>query len=397
MPDLPAFRHDPVKSVLPGAVGDRFRWDGEPVVCGYRRLQHHSAVLGRDVPVPVSATPAVLSGVGVVVASDDGYVRLYDPSLTKVYWERRMDSSVYASLVVDRERRRVVVTATSGLMACFDLRGSLVWSAQSPTPVCATPTVLAGADLLVVPAFASRCLGVRLSSGALVFDRPVPEPWSAAYGGTVAHRDPYASPVVTTEGNAIVCCAEHVLCLAPDGSEVWRQEIGSTVKASPATVHATGEVAVCAVDGRCVFLSVRTGEVRGELFLGGKVTASPAVCGAVLAVGTQNDAVTGIDVHTRQPSWQSQQGAPRSYTGFTVTPAGDFVATSARGNAVCLRAHDGRFLWESSQVLGLADHEPEMDITPVVGDAGDMYCASYTGVVYHFQFRARHAEENPCR
>lgn len=68
--------------------------------------------------MPVSASPAVLPGVGAVLAADDGHVRLVDHSLAKTYWQRRLDSSIYASVVVDRSRRHVLVTATSGLVAC---------------------------------------------------------------------------------------------------------------------------------------------------------------------------------------------------------------------------------------------------------------------------------------
>lgn len=397
MPSIAAFRHDPVKSVLWAGEPGRFHWDREPAVCGYRMLTYQSASVGRAVPVPVSATPAVITGVGVCVASDDGYVRLHNTGLTKVYWERRMNSGVYASLVVDAGRGRVIAAATSGLVACFDVRGALVWSADVGAPVFATPTVLSGGDVLVIATFHSNCVGVDLESGALVFQRKLPEPWHAACNGSASYRDPYASPAATDAGTAIICCAEHVLCLAPDGTELWRQVVGHGIKASPVTLHETGGVAVCPVDGRCVFLDSRTGDLRGELFLGSKVTTSPAVSGTVLAVGTSAGSVFGLDVRSCDVIWTAGQGAPRSYTSFSVLPPGDFIATSERGNVVCLRRDDGRFQWETSQVMGLPEHDPAMDITPVAGPDGTMYCASYSGVVYEFNFRPAAEEEMPCR
>lgn len=375
-----------MKSVLPRETGRAIGWTREPAVCDYRRLSYENAALARTVAVPVSATPAVVTGAGVIAATDDGYVRLFDRTLQKVYWERRLDSSVYASLVFDAQRRRVIVAATSGLVACFDLRGTLVWSAKTGFPIYATPTLLPASDLLVIAAFHSRCIGLVLASGEIAFERRVPEPWAAAYGGCAAYRDPYASPATTAQNSAILCCAEHVLCIAPDGSELWRREIGQTIKASPAAVHDSDEVAVCAVDGSCRFLDGVSGDLRGELALGAKITGSPAVSGGILAVGTQCDTVVGIDTRTRTVAWSSSQGAPRSYTSFTVLPDGNFVATSARGNIVCLRRDDGSFLWESSQVLGIPDHDPVMDITPVVGTDGSMYCGSYSGFLYHFRF-----------
>jgi outer membrane protein assembly factor BamB len=359
-------------------------------------MRYENKTLARTVAVPISASPAVVTGAGVIVGSFDGYLRFFNRELSKVFWERRLDSPVYASLVVDVRRQRVVVAATSGLVTCFDLRGRPVWSTKLDIPVYATPTVLPESGVLVIAGFGSRCTGLRLDTGEPVFDRELPRPWHAAHGGSAAHRDPYASPVTTEADTVIVCCAEHVLCLASDGTELWRQEIGHAIKASPAALHGTGEVAVCPVDGRCLFFDSRTGQLRGEVFLGAKITGSPAVSGMILAVGTQCDTVTGLDTATHEVAWASAQGAPREYTSFSVLPDGNFIATSLRGNVVCLRRDDGRFLWETSQVLGLTEHEPTMDITPMVGPDGSMYCASYSGNLYHFRFQPLDEECHTC-
>lgn len=383
----PAFRHDPVKAVLdlkPGTGAPQ--WEREPAVCGYRRLYHDSSSAGRAIPVPVSASPAVVTGVGAVAASFDGWVRLFDRDLTTVYWERRLDSPVYSSLVVDQERRTVLVAATSGRVACFDLRGQTVWHTDTGVQLYATPTVLPESGVLVLAGFGSRCLGLELATGRQLFDRELPRPWHAAIGGSAAHRDPYASPVATAEGNVVLGCAEHVLCLAADGSQLWRRELGSAVRASPAALHAVGEVAVCSVDGICHFMDARTGADRGQVGLGAKIVASPAVSGDILIVGTCDDEVVGIDVRRHQPAWRAT-GSPRDHTSFSVLPSGDFMATTTSGNAVGRGRDDGRFLWQTSQLLGLGEHDPAMDVTPVAGSDGSMYCASYTGVLYHFRFR----------
>ncbi|WP_406316694.1 PQQ-binding-like beta-propeller repeat protein [Streptosporangium sp. NBC_01639] len=391
-----AFRHDPGKSVLtlPGKAGRPSRWSSEPAVCGHRRLTHVREDHDRPIPVPVCATPAVVVGAGVVVAGYDGYVSFHSRFLDKVYWSRRLDSPVYASLVVDADRRRVVAAATSGLVVCFDLRGRRVWSTNVEVPVYATPTLLPEEDVLVIAAFGGRCVGLDLDSGALLFNRSLREPWHAGHGGSAAGRDPYASPAATAEGSVIVCCAEHVLCLAPDGTELWSQDLGHSVRASPVVLNSQEQVVAFSVDGRCHFLAGGDGRWRGEVELGGKIIASPAVSGDVLAVGTQNDVAFGIDVRTREIVWRSPGYAPREYTSFTVLPDGNFAATSARGNAVGLSRSDGRFLWETSQVLGLADHDPAMDITPVAGSDGSMYCGSYSGMLYHFLFRPEGEVEN---
>ena len=384
-----AFRHDPKKSVLviKGKAHQSARWLKEPAVCGYRLLSHQSKALERRIPVPVCATPAVVTGAGVLVASFDGWVRFYSRNLDKVFWERRLSSPVYASLIFDHRRGAVLVAATSGLVTCFDLRGSLLWSTETQVPIYATPAVLPAADVLVIAAFHSRCIGLELGTGGKVFDHSLPEPWHSAYGGSAAHRDPYASPTTTASGDAVVCCAEDVLCFAPDGALRWRRTVGQCVRASPAALHATEEVAVGTVDGRCIFLDSGTGQVRGEVGLGAKIVASPAVSGDVLAIGTADGEAFGLDIRRREIIWNSSRGAPRDHSSFTVLPDGNFIAASASGNIVGRGRDDGRFLWETSQLLGLPDHDPAVDITPMAGPDGSMYCGSYSGVLYHFRFQ----------
>ncbi|MBC7272226.1 MAG: PQQ-binding-like beta-propeller repeat protein [Streptomyces sp.] len=389
----PRFRHDPRRSVLPLGRGDAppTRWEVEPQVCGYRKLVHHRRQ--ETIPVPVCASPVLVPGVGAVVAGYDGYVRLHDRSLSKVYWERRLAGPVYASLVVDRSRRRIIAATTHGQVACLDLRGRPVWSVETGAPLYATPLVLEGADLLVLAAFGSRCLGLDLSTGDLRFTRELPRPWQAAHGGSAAHRDPYASPVATAAGDAVVACAEHLVCLTPDGRERWRHDVGATIRSSPAALHDLDQVVVCSVDGRCHFLDTAAGRAVGAVPLGAKVVSSPAVSGDVLVAGTEDGTAFGVDIHRRAVRWSAPGYGARSYTSFTVLPDGSFGAVVGRGNAVSLDRDDGRFRWETSQLLGLPEHDPAMDTTPVAGPDGSMYAGSYTGMVYHFRFRPAAAEE----
>ncbi len=355
-------------------------------MCGYRLLEYHNRTLDRVIPVPVSATGVAVTGIGVVIASDDGFVRFFDSSLTKVFWERRVSSSVYASLVVDTERQRIMVAGTGGQILCFDVRGRQAWRQTLNDPVFATPTVVPGADLLFVATFHSRCAGLRLSTGEVLFELPLPQPWSVPWGGSAAHRDVYASPAATDRGTVVVSCAEHVLCLAADGTELWRHVLSATVKASPAIRHETGQVVVAAVDGGCHVFDVDTGSHRAEYRLGAKIIASPAISGSIAAVGTATGQVHALDLDTGQIRWVAPAGAPYSYTSMTVLPNGDFIATAASGNVYCLDSQTGTFRWETSQVLGLPNHEPELHITPIAEAGGNMYCASYSGYVYNFKF-----------
>ncbi|ANY05779.1 hypothetical protein AFB00_05090 [Pseudonocardia sp. HH130630-07] len=374
--------------VLGSPTDSAFHWNDEPVVCGHRRFTHLRAD-GQQIAVPVCATPVAVAGLGAVFATYDGRVRLWDSSLDKLYWESRLDNAVYASPVADPARRAVVVASTGGLVRSFDLRGRPRWTAEAGGSVYATPTLLPETGVLVVAMFGSSCVGLRLDTGAKVFAQELPRPWYAQWGGSAADRDPYASPVTLDTGDVAVGCAEHVVCLSPDGEQRWCRDLGSSVRASLVAVHSVGTVAVATVDGRCTFLDSRTGEERGSVVLGGKVVGSPALAGSVLAVGTQDGVGFGVDVRTHEVCWQVPGAAPRDHSSYTVTPGGSFAVTTARGNVLGLNSDDGRFLWETSQILGLADHDPALDVTPIVAPDGNMYCGSYSGMAYRFRFRPR--------
>lgn len=193
--------------------------------------------------------------------------------------------------------------------------------------------------------------------------------------------------MATERGTVVVACAEHVVSLEPDGSTRWEVEIGHAVRASPVALGDRDEVAVVAVGGRCCFLSADTGALLGQVDLGGKVTASPALSGGTLAVGTRGGDAFGIDVATRQVRWTTPHQAPRDHTSFTVLPDGAFLAANQRGDLVALEVEDGRFRWETTQLLGLSEHDPAIDITPVAEPDGSMYSGSYSGVLYHHRFR----------
>jgi len=383
-----AFRHDPGKFVLSIGRGSfaESDWGCEPAVCGYRRLIHHSHQRDADIPVPVCAAATVVMGAGVLVSAFDGYVRFLSPQLDHVFWERRLDAAIYASPVVDLARRHLIVAATSGLIVCLDLRGRTVWSFKSGSPIYATPTVSPQADIVVFATFHSRCFGLNLATGALIFDRDLPRPWYAACGGSAAQRDPYASPATTSSGALIICCAEEIICLSPDGTDRWRRHIGCGIRSSPAALHATDEVVVGAVNGHCLFLDGETGQIVADISLGAKITASPAVSGGYVVFGASDDQAFGLSLNTHAIVWKCAHGAPRDHSSYSVTPAGDFIATVSRGNVVCRRPCDGAFLWETSQLLGLPDHDPIMDTTPIAAANGSLYCASYSGVLYHFRF-----------
>lgn len=388
-PGLADFRHHPGRSTLirEGDKCANVHWTKEPAVVGHRRLVHCKAS-GEEIPVPVCATPAIIGSAGIILAGYDGVVRFLDPSLTKEFWSIRLRAGVYAPLVVDSKGPGVLVACIDGTIARLSLRGALEWSVSlDDLPVYSAPLVLAAARLLVVATYHGRCFGLDLDDGSIRFDLELPQPWHAANGGLTAWRDPYASPAAVNDEKFVQCCGESTLLIDACGEVLWEYASGASVRASPAFIPRTDEVLVVTATGDCHFILATSGEARCGPALGARVVASPAVSGYIAGVGTNAGDFFGVDVEKGMVKWRKAGFAPRDHSSVAVLPSGDFILTTERGNTAALRASDGRFLWETDQRLGLGDHDPRMDLTPLAALDGHLYCASYSGSVYSFMFQ----------
>ncbi len=265
-----ASRHSAYRSVL--GTWERnaaLRWDVEPIVVGHRRLTTKHLIQETMVAVPISASVASVPAVGVIVASDDGWIRLWSQSLEKIYWERRVDSSVYASLIVDHANECVIVVSTRGLACSFTLRGELVWAQQLERAVFATPVIDSFRNVVHIATFGSRCVGLDVETGAEVYRVDTPQPWFESFG-LAGHRDIYASPVVSPASVLVLAAGEHVVGITDEGRIAWSVDLDVSIKASPVLVRDGQLAVICGVDGSCALVDTKdvTIQVSGRARLG---------------------------------------------------------------------------------------------------------------------------------
>lgn len=386
------YRHDPRKFFLGScdAAATSWAWDVEPVVCGFKKFVHSKNDGATQNAVPVCSTPVIVGGRGTIVGRFDGKISFFNTTLSQEFWSHQLDSPVYSPVVADAASERIFAATTKGNVFCIDLSGKEIWSARLRNPVYATMAIVPGLRLLIAATFNSKCFGLCLDTGRICFEYNLPKPWHSEIDSLCAHRDPYASPLVTKDNAIVFACAEQVVCLTAVGTVSWTFQHGHMLKSSPAYIEETDQIAICGVNGRLVFLDASTGKCRGEVALGSKVVSSPAISGDRIAFGTTDGHCICIDTATQEISWQCDAGGPFDHTSFTTAPDGSFVCLNCRGNIVARTSSSGYFLWETNQQLGLPEN-PKMDTTPMLGLDGKMYCGSYTGCMYQFSFKQRKA------
>lgn len=384
------FRHHPALRVRPTMrPRGRFDWRREPAITAYRHHTFFNRSLDRTFDVVLSGTPVILERVGVAVGSDDGFIRLYDLELKKAFWERRLPAPLYASPVFLPERQALLFGSTGGHVLVLALDSAVLWSANLEAPIYGSPAP--AGDRVYINTFHQRLFCLDAGSGAELWRRDLPKPWSAALGGAASFRDPYASPAVTADGGVITANADHLTCHAPDGTLLWQVDVGAALRASPALDHASGLGIAGLVDGRVLLFEQRSGRVVATRETGARIVHSPAISpvvpGGIACIGNERGDVFGIALADGSERWRYAHGASLDHTSMTLSPAGDFVFVSSRGDAVCLAAESGRHLWQTSQHLQLANHERAMHVTPIVSADGYMVCASYSGYLYKFSFK----------
>lgn len=388
---LVGMRFAPDKSVAGYATASRggYDWWVEPALAGYSRLEHAGKSDDKAIPVPVCATPAILPGVGVIVGAYDGTVRLFDPLFEKTFWTRRLFAPIYAPLLWLPEGDRVIVADTRGTVVCFSLKGAEIWTLMLDKPVYPAMEVLRGTGRIFVCCFDGELTVIDADKGDIVAQAQLPRPWFAERAPRAGHRDPYASPIQIGPDRVLVSAANTLTAFDCAGEVVWRHVGKAQYRASPTACSTHSTVLATSVDGMCSLLDGESGKPLCVFALGDKVVASAATSGGVAAIGTASGQVHGIDMSTGQEKWSHLHGAPFDHTGFSLLPDGGFICTNAKGNVVARDGADGRFLWETSQLIGLTDHPPRIDTTPICTPNGIMYAGSYEGALYAFIFQER--------
>jgi outer membrane protein assembly factor BamB len=320
-----------------------------------------------------------------MVAGDDGRVRLFSDDLSRTFWERRLNHGVYASVIADREHGRMIAVSRSGMVCSINLRGQVSWVATLNVAVLGTPALDESGRLLGVSTFAPSFVGIDAQNGEIAFVTTLNESWAAQGGGPVARREAYASPVKVEGGGWIVNCGETVHRINEDGRKIWVNSWGVGVKASPATYG--DRAVICGTNGVVYCLNANDGVVTDSLPGMTRICASPAVSNGLFAVGDSRGTLLGFGIDPLRELWRIDGMGPKEYTSVATLPNGDFVCTTVRGTVGAVSRNTGRFLWETNQITDLEGYLPELDVTPVAGSDGNLYCTSYDGNVARFRFR----------
>lgn len=385
------FRHDPSARIRRSVEANlrQFDWSTEPVATAHRQFTYQNKIKDKEFAVPLSATPVVIEGVGIIVVSDDGFIRFMNFKLDKIFWERRLSASIYSSPIFAPEIDAVIVASMNGKIVAWSLSGTPKWQVKIEDPIYASLVI--SQRRLFVACFNRAFHAFDLHTGKGCFSLKLNPSWGVAAGGIASFRDPYATPCVQRDGSIVVACGESLACYSPNGESNWHAYLHAGVRSSPASSHSTDRVIVGLVNGDVVVLDGRNGDEVARIPTNAKIVHSPAISNDIACIANERGDVLGIDLVRLSIVWVYQAGTEMDYTSMTLSPAGDFVFVTKRGNAICVGATDGKFIWETSQHLQLANHEREMHTTPIITRSGMMFCGSYGGSLYRFSFREKEA------
>lgn len=382
-----AFRHDPSLRLCTSGKQEQVEWGVEPVITAFREFVYYNKTLDSTIRVSLSATPIIVEGVGVIVCTDDGYVRLLKLDLSSQFWELRLAAPIYSSPIYLRGKKSVVVSTVGGTVCAVSLTGRVLWRASLECQVYAG--VVCCESTLFVATFNYNLYLLEADTGTIVRHCLLPPPRGAKANGLSAFRDPYASPCIV-DSDVVVACGEHISRFSSAGDVVWSVGLSALIKSSPAFSKSANCLMVASVDGKVTLLDPESGSPMHVIRCAAKVIHSPAVSGDIGCLGDESGTIYGIDLRNKKVIWTYSVGAALGYSSVTLNPVGDFVLITERGNALCLAKQYGNFIWETSQNLQLENHERTMQTTPIISNQGDMYCGSYSGNLYRFNFLGEH-------
>ncbi|MEM7077902.1 MAG: outer membrane protein assembly factor BamB [Pseudomonadota bacterium] len=186
-------------------------------------------------------------------------------------------------------------------------------------------------------------------------------------------RDPsFVSGGVGAGGGLVLLgttLGEVVALEASDGSERWRQELGSEVLSIPTA--ARGLVFAQTIDGRLVAMQDNSGEIAWTFdsqvpILTLRGTSSPVVEGDIVYTGFANGKVSALRAVNGEPVWEHRVMLPEGRSelermvdvdGRPLISSGNVYAGAYQGRVKSLSRRDGRPLWEQeiSTYLDLAE------------------------------------------
>ena len=371
-----------------------FNYSIEPQVIRARKLTYFNKTKSQEIDVPISSCP-VFIGDNLIVASDDGYVQLFDKDLENILWKKRVLGSPYAPLMIHGNPPHVLITTTNGIVASYSLKGELAWETKLQSGILGTPLEITSGVLAITQHngylfFLSGETGSLISSVYL----PCSGKWPMRSISLV--RDPYSSPISGTQG-VIIARGSDVFSINSENFEIqWKAELGGLQKATLAYDPKTRLIFAANCDGSLYILDESSGEVVDVISFGEKMISSPAIINGVLVFSSLGGKLRGLDILKRNILWV-RDSSVEGYTSIVPINNSKVCFINRRASLECVDISSGCFYWETSEVLGIPDHDSKVDTTPVFSKGGLVVSTSYSGYICLYEFGEANAATESSR
>lgn len=241
----------------------------------------------------VKAAVLVLDS-SVFLGAYDGYLYQLNAADGALIAKFHCGGSIYATPIVSKDGKFIVVAATSGVISSFSYAGAGVpikpLQSEQSAAVFSTPLAVSGGFITAGTDGSLTCRAYGGSEDTVA--------WSAALSSTAIFSSPSAVNGACTPSMdaAIIGCHDGKLrkFTMQDGAVLWECSLGVAIFASPFMTSVT-ECVVATVAGDVVVVDSATGVVRAKLRLPAEVFSSPVCVGSYIYVGCRDDRLYCLD------------------------------------------------------------------------------------------------------
>ncbi|MFS0555032.1 PQQ-binding-like beta-propeller repeat protein [Brevibacillus sp. 179-C9.3 HS] len=324
-------------------------------------------VAEKDLGDRLWSIPGQIASDLVIAGCWDNYIYSFDLHTFQEKWKFRTEGPVYSSPAVQADGS-FVIGCEDHVLRRIDGNGRLLWSYRAGGLFHGTPTIDAKRNRVYAACYDQHMYAFCLDSGELV--------WKIYYEVESPEECIYSSPSLCDNGNIIFGVDVFLVCLNPDGKELWRHTRTDFIDTTAALDYATRICVSGSFDKHIFAVDMDTGLPLWSYETDEMVVSCPAIgMHGDVCIGSDDGYVYAFNLQDGSLCWKSYIGAKIKWTCITTLPDGSYLYTGYDGILRCLCHETGELLWDKTFPQGVhsAPLLTHNDILVVGSHFGQLY------------------------